>query len=113
MSTNRWMVSVVLLLVSVTARAGLLSVPKDYTPEKAWPVVVSTQDNPSPERMKETPYFVVHAGGKGDRCTQKIRAELEALAGKYNIDPFRIYGTGFSRGGQEILIQEMESRLKQ
>ncbi|MHC4718088.1 MAG: hypothetical protein ACYS5V_14035, partial [Planctomycetota bacterium] len=105
MFTDGRMVSAVLLLVSGAAQAGLLSVPKDYTPQKAWPVVVSTQDNPSPERMKQTPYFLVHAGGKGMRCTRKIRGELKRLAGRYNIDPFRIYGTGFSRGGQEILIQ--------
>ncbi|HET6430236.1 MAG TPA: hypothetical protein VFJ30_17600 [Phycisphaerae bacterium] len=103
-NTRTWTVAVVLLTAGI-ASAGLLSVPKDYTPDKAWPVVVSTQDNPAPERMKETPYFVVHAGGKGAQCTAAIRSDLTALAGKYNIDPFRIYGTGFSRGGQEILIQ--------
>ncbi len=105
MPTSRtWTVAIVLFCAGV-ASAGVLSVPKGYTPEKAWPVVVSTQDNPAPERMKDTPYFLIHAGGKGMACTKKIRSELIALAGKYNIDPFRIYGTGFSRGGQEILIQ--------
>lgn len=87
------------------ARAGLLSVPDKYTPEKSWPVIVSLQDNPSPELMKPTPYFLVHAGGKGTVATRKIRENLKSLAAKYNIDPFRIYGTGFSRGGQEVLIQ--------
>ncbi len=87
------------------AGAGLLSVPEAYAPEESWPVVISTQDNPAPELMKKTPYFLVHAGGKGVQCTKKIREELVNLAGRYNIDPFRVYGTGFSRGGQEILIQ--------
>jgi hypothetical protein len=85
--------------------AGLLSVPSKYTPEKAWPVIVSLQDNPSPALMKATPYFLVHAGGRGTAATRKIRSELIGLARRYNIDPFRIYGTGFSRGGQEVLIQ--------
>ncbi len=89
----------------VPAAAGMLSVPKDYTPEKSWPVVVSTQSNPSPEVMKDTPYFLVHAGGQGAECTTKIREELLKLAGRYNIDPLRIYATSFSRGGHEILLQ--------
>jgi len=88
-----------------SAAAGLLSVPADYTPAKAWPAVVSLQDNPSPALMKKTPYFLVHAGGQGMQASKKIRAELLKLARRYNIDPLRIYGTGFSRGGQEILIQ--------
>jgi len=85
--------------------AGLLSTPEGYSPAKAWPVVVSTQDNPDPELMKKTPYFFVHAGGKGVQASKKIRAELLGLARRCHIDPMRIYGTGFSRGGQEILLQ--------
>ncbi|KKK53387.1 hypothetical protein LCGC14_3095300, partial [marine sediment metagenome] len=93
------------ILSAAGVQAGLLSTPKDYAPSKSWPVVVSTQDNPSPELMKNTSYFLVHAGGKGTEATKKIIAELKSLAARYNIDPMRIYGTGFSRGGQEILIQ--------
>ena len=91
--------------MAATAAAGVLSVPADYTADKAWPVIVSTQSNPAPALMKKTPYFLVHAGGQGMQATKKIRAELIKLAGRYNIDPMRIYGTGFSRGGQEVLIQ--------
>jgi dienelactone hydrolase len=98
------LVGCVVLTVSV-ARAGLLAVPEKYTPAKSWPVIVSTQDNPDPELTKKTDYFLVHAGGQGAACTTKIRSELLSLAARYNIDPFRIYGTGFSRGGQEIEIQ--------
>jgi len=90
------------------ASAGLLSVPDKYTPDRSWPVIVSLQDNPAPELMKPTPYFLVHAGGKGTEATRNIRDNLKALAARYNIDPFRIYGTGFSRGGQEVLIQAWE-----
>ena len=105
MSRTVAMAACVILAWGAQLQAGLLSVPDDYTPDKSWPVVVSTQDNPAPELMKRTPYFLVHAGGQGTVATRKIHDELTALAARYNIDPFRIYGTGFSRGGQEILIQ--------
>jgi len=98
-------VALALVLFASSAPAGLLSVPADYTPAKSWPVVVSLQDNPSPELMKKTPYFLVHAGGKGRAATAKIRGELTSLAKRYNIDPMRIYCTGFSRGGHETLYQ--------
>jgi hypothetical protein len=102
-------ISRILLAVAVlapsAAQAGRLSIPKGYTPEKSWPVVVATQNNPKPEVMKQTPYFLVHAGGKGVGCSNKIRDYLKQLAGRYNIDPLRIYATSFSRGGHEILRQ--------
>jgi len=93
------------VLAAPAARAGRLSIPKDYTPETSWPVVVATQSNPDPEVMKQTPYFLVHAGGKGVECSNKIRDYLKTLASRFNIDPLRIYATSFSRGGHEILRQ--------
>ncbi len=93
------------LALTGTARAGLLSAPEAYTPEKSWPVVVSTQSAPSREVMAKTPFFLVHEGGMGVEVSNKIRNSLRQLAGRYNIDPLRIYATSFSRGGQEILIQ--------
>ena len=96
------------LLCSLPAGGGLLSVPKEYAPKKAWPVIVSYQDNPSVEQMKTVPYFLVHAGGKGMQATNKTRTYLKDLARRYNIDPLRVYGTGFSRGGQEVLQQAWE-----
>ena len=93
------------LLLTPHLMAGLLSVPKDYTPKKSWPVIVSIQDNPSTEQMATVPYFLVHAGGKAAELTTKIRTYLKNLAARYNIDPLRIYGTGFSRGGHELLAQ--------
>ena len=92
-------------LAAATARAGVLSVPDDYTPGKSWPVIVSLQDNPDPALTKKSPYFSVHAGGKGVECSLKIHSELKSLIARYNIDPLRIYGTGFSRGGHELLEQ--------
>ena len=94
-----------LWFVAQTADAGVQSVPKDYKPDRSWPVVVSTQDNPRGEVMKDTPFFVLHSGGQGVECSTKIESDLLALAAKYNIDPLRIYATSFSRGGHEILLQ--------
>ena len=106
--TRRFLVAIVVLAFGCAlASAGVLSTPKDYTPEKSWPVVVATQDNPSPEVMKQTPYFLFHAGGQGVECSVKIRDGLKELAAKYNIDPLRIYATSFSRGGHEILLQTL------
>lgn len=101
-------VGCVILLCASVGQAGLLSVPAGYTPAKSWPVIVSYQDNPSVEQMETVPYFLVHAGGKGMRATKKTVDNLTSLAKRYNIDPFRIYGTGFSRGGQEVLQQAWE-----
>ncbi len=93
------------LVLAGPLHAGLLSVPADYTPEKSWPVIVSLQDNPSPELAARTPYFLVHSGNIGAACSAGIHAQLKELAGKYRIDINRIYGTGFSRGGHELLEQ--------
>ncbi|MFO7900085.1 MAG: hypothetical protein R6V58_13630 [Planctomycetota bacterium] len=93
------------LLFAAPAGAGLLAVPKDYTPDQAWPVIICTQDGPSKELAAEAGYFLIHAGGIGVRTGTKVRTSLLRCAEKYNIDPFRIYATSFSRGGQEILAQ--------
>jgi dienelactone hydrolase len=86
-------------------RAGVLGIPDAYTPEKSWPVIVSLQDNPDPALTARTPYFLLHAGSKGVECSSNIHNYLKSLVGKYNIDIRRIYGTGFSRGGHELLEQ--------
>lgn len=85
--------------------AGVLSVPESYAPEKSWPVIVSLQDNPDPALTAKSPYFLVHAGGTGVECSTRIHNSLKELIAKYNIDVNRIYGTGFSRGGHELLEQ--------
>jgi len=89
----------------LSASAGLLSIPEGYTPEKSWPVIVSLQDNPDPALTAKSPYFLVHAGGTGVECSTKIHASLRELVAKYRIDLNRICGTGFSRGGHELLEQ--------
>jgi hypothetical protein len=93
------------LLSAGRSSAGLLSVPEDYTPDRAWPVIVSLQDNPSPALTAKSPYFLVHAGGIGVECGAGIHKNLKDLVGQYRIDVNRIYGTGFSRGGHELLEQ--------
>jgi len=95
----------VLALAVTSAEAGLQSVPKAYKPDRSWPVVVSTQDNPRGAVMKDTPFFVLHCGPRGVECSTKIQNDLLSLAKRYNIDPLRIYATSFSRGGHEILLQ--------
>jgi dienelactone hydrolase len=97
--------AILVFFPAISSRAGLLSVPEGYTPEKSWPVIICTQDGPSKEIMKKTPFFLVHAGGKGTAVIKKIESYLVSLANRYNIDPYRIYATSFSRGGHEILVQ--------
>jgi len=92
-------------ILTQSVQAGVQSVPKAYKADRSWPVVVSTQDNPRGEVMKDTPFFVLHCGNQGVECSTNIQRDLLALAGKYNIDPLRIYATSFSRGGHEILLQ--------
>jgi len=87
MSRTVAMAACVILAWGAQLQAGLLSVPDDYTPDKSWPVVVSTQDNPAPELMKRTPYFLVHAGGQGTVATRKIHDELTALAARISHSP--------------------------
>jgi pimeloyl-ACP methyl ester carboxylesterase len=100
--------AVVIAIVLASGRgvsAGLLSIPESYTPEKSWPVIVSLQDNPDPALTAKSPFFLLHAGGTGVECSSKIHNGLKDLAAKYRVDLNRIYGTGFSRGGHELLEQ--------
>jgi predicted esterase len=92
-------------LLGSPASGGLLAEPEGYTPERKWPVVVCTQNAPSAEVFKKTPYFLLHEGGRGVKVAEAIRDSLVRLAEKRNIDPMRIYATSFSRGGQEIIRQ--------
>jgi len=102
---RRAAVVIAIVLAAGSIPAGVLSVPESYTPEKPWPVIVSLQDNPDPALTAKSPYFLVHAGGTGVECSSKIHRYLSDLVAKYNIDVNRIYGTGFSRGGHELLEQ--------
>ena len=72
-----------------------LIVPAGYTPAKAWPLIVVSQNQVSEAEMAKVPYFAVY-GGTGTE-------PLLEVARKYHIDPRRIYATGFSRSGHGLL----------
>ena len=75
-----------------------LIVPKDYTPEKSWPLILVGQNQIAASQMADKPYFAAYIGpGTGAK-----RLILE-LAKKYNLDPFRVYVTAFSRTGHGAL----------
>jgi len=75
-----------------------LIVPKDYTPQKAWPITLVGQNQTSAAQMADKPYFAMYCG-PGPDC----KAALAAVARKYCIDPFRVYATAFSRTGHATL----------
>jgi hypothetical protein len=75
-----------------------LIVPKGYTPSKAWPIILVGQNQVSAEQMADKPYFAMYCG-PGPQCV----LPLIEVAGKYHIDPFRVYATAFSRTGHAAL----------
>jgi len=84
-------------------------VPRKYDPGQSWPIVISYQSNPDTKLIRETPYFLVRCVQKGYpkslvRLENKTRSILKAVAREFNIDPFRVYATGFSYGGRTDLI---------
>ncbi len=87
-----------------------LIVPRAYDPRKSWPLVISYQDDPDMNQMRtKTPYFVMRCVQAGyptglTYVENKTRTYLKAVAREYNIDPCRIYATGFSYGGRTDLI---------
>ena len=86
-----------------------LIVPRAYDPKKSWPIIISYQDDPNDKEIRKTPYFVIRCIQKGyptglTYVESKTRAYLKEVAREYNIDPFRIYATGFSYGGHTDLV---------
>jgi len=87
-----------------------LIVPRVYDPRRSWPVVISYQDDPDMNQMRQrTPYFVIRSIQQGYprglvAVENKTRSILKDVARDFNIDPFRIYATGFSYGGRTDLI---------
>jgi len=87
-----------------------LIVPRSYDPKKPSPLVISYQDDPDMDQMRtKTPYFLIRCIQKGyptglTYVENKTRTYLKEAARDYNIDPFRIYATGFSYGGRTDLI---------
>jgi len=94
-------VFLLLICAALPASAGMygeeefLIVPRRYTPERAWPLIVVLQNQISEKQAARVPYFVVY-GSAG-------REQIIEVARKFRIDPFRIYATGFSRSGHGLL----------
>lgn len=87
-----------------------LVIPKEYDPSRPWPVIFAYQDSPSMEEIRKVPYFMIRNIQRGYpkgfvALEDKTRSILKDAAGDFNIDPFRIYGTGFSFGGHTDLTQ--------
>ena len=74
-----------------------LIVPKDYTPEKSWPLILASQNQIAVKAMENFPCFAAYGP------SEALVAPLLEMARKYNIDPYRIYATGFSRSGHGLL----------
>ena len=86
-----------------------LLVPRAYDPKRSWPLVISYQDNPDQELIRQTPYILLRAVQKGYpkslvRLENKTRSMLKDAMRELNIDPYRIYATGFSFGGRTCLM---------
>jgi hypothetical protein len=74
-----------------------LIVPRDYTPQKSWPLILVSQNQVSVEAMRQAPYFAAYGP------SEAVVAPLLETARKYNLDPYRVYATGFSRSGHGLL----------
>ena len=76
-----------------------------YEPGKSWPIVISYQNGPEKAQRRKLPYFFISsvqkAYPKGWTMVEgKTRSFLKDVARDFNIDPFRVYATGFSFGGR-------------
>jgi len=86
-----------------------LIVPAAYDPKKSWPLIISFQDDPDYKQLRKTPYFLIRCIQRGyptgmTYVENKTRTYLKDVARDYNIDPRRIYATGFSYGGHTDLV---------
>ncbi len=86
-----------------------LIVPRGYEPSKSWPLIISYQDDPDDKEVRQRSYFLIRAIQKGyptglTYVENKTRTYLKEAAREYNIDPLRIYATGFSYGGHTDLV---------
>ena len=86
-----------------------VTLPRAYDPKKSWPVILTYQSGPDINLLRKTPYVHVRGVSKGYpkglvAVENKTRAILKGTARDFNIDPLRIYATGFSYGGRTDLI---------
>src|SRR3989339_364703 len=82
--------------------------PITYDPAISSPLIISSQDNPTDNLVQETPYILVRSFKKGYQNNDvkeeiKNREIIVDIAKDLNVDPFRIFATGFSKGGQQTL----------
>jgi hypothetical protein len=70
-------------------------VPRDYSPEKAWPLIFTVQERVARAQIAALPYFVTNNSSGPE--------SLLLAARKYHLDPLRLYGTAFSRSGHAML----------
>jgi hypothetical protein len=85
-----------------------LHVPNNYNPMTSWPLIVSTQNNPSTAVIKASGYLMASSIKKGYSLSDvkeqgKNRCIILDVARDMNVDPFRLYATGFSKGGHQSL----------
>ncbi|OGJ89706.1 MAG: hypothetical protein A2268_06905 [Candidatus Raymondbacteria bacterium RifOxyA12_full_50_37] len=82
-------------------------IPNTYDARASWPLILSTQDDPG-MALKPTPYILARCIKKGyqnnDTKEQaKNKAVLLDMAYDFNINPLRLFATGFSKGGHQSL----------
>jgi len=82
-----------------------------YDPAKPSPVIIAYQSGPDINLLRKAAPTYLHVRGiskgypKGLVAVEnKTRAMLKDVAADFNVDPFRIYATGFSYGGRTDLI---------
>ncbi|CAM3990691.1 alpha/beta hydrolase family esterase [Corynebacterium frankenforstense] len=114
--------------IDLNGRSYVIHVPADYTPERAWPVLVgysayrdSTENFRSYSRLRESTAgreaIIVYprsVGGSWEgsptaesRPGEDIaftRAMIDDVAGKYSVDRARVYATGMSTGGGMAMV---------
>lgn len=85
-----------------------LIVPKNYDPAKTYPIIFCFQDSPDQNQISNSNYFLIRSIQKGYpkgfvQVEMKVKSFLKDVSADFNIDPFRIYATGFSFGGHTAL----------
>jgi predicted esterase len=110
--SGKWMQKVYWLtdhqgLINIMGKYDL-RVCNNYTPFTPHPLIVSTQDNPSDDVVKTRGFIMARSIKKGyqnnDTKEQfKNWCIIKDVAQDVHIDPFKIFATGFSKGGHQSL----------
>lgn len=109
----------VTLPVGDTDRHFILTVPDNYDPDQAWPVIFSfhgkddtAYHNRSYTDLDKAEAFIIYGEGVDaywspapyatttlDQDVNYLRQALDSVQEKYHVDDSRVYATGFSNGG--------------